>query len=108
MKPCPYCGYSNLDTATQCRKCDGPFDFDQRRATLYKRYLIGPIKAHEIRRKALTMLVIGLLIKVYWGGFGPWPTIDNPTLVGLRSWLEPLLLYGGASLYGLGWIANWI
>ena len=25
MKLCPYCGYSNYDHATQCRKCDGPF-----------------------------------------------------------------------------------
>lgn len=108
MKRCSYCGYSNLDTATQCRKCDGPFGVAPHLAAAKRSYRIGPVKGHEIRRKALSMIVIGLLIKVYWGGYGPWPIIDSPPLVGLRSWLEPLLLYGGVLLYGCGWLANWI
>ena len=54
------------------------------------------------------MVVLGLLIKVYWGGYGPWPTIDFPALVTFRKFAEPLLMYGGAVLYLLGWIANYI
>jgi hypothetical protein len=45
-------------------------------------------------------------MKVYWGGYGPWPTIDFPAAaVVLRTFLEPLLLYGGAALYLFGLIA---
>ena len=54
------------------------------------------------------MIVLGLLIKVYWGGYGPWPTIDFPVLVSLRAWLEPLLLYGGLGLYIMGLIGRFV
>ena len=54
------------------------------------------------------MIVLGLLIKVYWGGYGPWPTIDFPVLVNPRVLPGALLLFGGAALYVFGWIANFI
>ena len=53
------------------------------------------------------MIVLGLLIKVYWGGYGPWPTIDFPILVTIRTYAEPLLLYGGAALYIFGFIGGY-
>jgi len=49
-------------------------------------------------------VVLGLLVKVYWGGYGPWPVIDYPPLVQVRPWLEPLLLYGGGVGYLVGWV----
>jgi hypothetical protein len=107
MKNCPYCGYSNYDNATICRKCDNSFVVQP--GTLYhapaKTYWIGPVRSKAIRSRALSMIVLGLFIKVYWGGYGPWPTIDFPILVSLRTWLEPLLLFGGLALYCFGWIA---
>ena len=80
------------------------------RGTVYqgRTYWIGPRRAKCIRSRALSMIVLGLLIKVYWGGYGPWPTIDFPVLATLRAFLEPLLLYGGAALYLFGWIAAFI
>jgi hypothetical protein len=57
-----------------------------------------------LRDKGLSAIVLGLMIKVYWGGYGPWPVLDNPTLAQVRTWGEPLLLYGGAALYLLGWV----
>ena len=107
MKSCPYCGYSNYDQATECRKCQASF-VSQGRGTMAKQHLVGPLKAHAIRHKALSFLVLGLFIKVYWGGYGPWPVIDNPTLQELRTYLEPLFLYGGAAGYVVGWVLNWI
>jgi hypothetical protein len=62
------------------------------------------LKESAVRR----LVVLGLLIKVYWGGYGPWPTIDFPVLVTFRTFAEPLLLYGGAALYIFGWVANFI
>ena len=108
MKTCPYCNYSNYDNASVCRKCDNPFVMQQ--GTVYhgRTYWIGPERAKKLRSRALSLIVLGLLIKVYWGGYGPWPTIDFPVLVSIRVWLEPLLLYGGAALYVFGWIANFI
>jgi hypothetical protein len=105
MKNCPYCGYSNYDNASVCRKCDA--SFVEEGGTLYSggTRRIGAMRAKGIRSQALSMVVLGLLIKVYWGGYGPWPTIDFPVLVTLRMFLEPLLLYGGAALYVFGWIA---
>ncbi len=106
MKTCPYCGYSNYDQASSCRKCDGPFvvgtlaDHPEQRA-----HRINPRHAHWLRNHALSMVVIGLLMKVYWGGYGPWPTIDLPILATIRYYAEPLLILGGLSLYLLGWIA---
>jgi hypothetical protein len=106
MKLCPYCGYANNDNATQCRKCDGPF---VRRPATYlapKSYWVGPGKAREIRDKALAVVVLGLLVKVYWGGYGAWPVIDYPPLAQVRPWLEPLLLYGGGVGYLVGWVLS--
>lgn len=107
MKACPYCGNSNYDDATQCRKCDATFTTSST-ATLYRSHWVSADKAREIRSKALSFLVLGLLIKVYWGGYGPWAVIDNPTLLALRTYLEPLLIYGGVAGYVVGWILNWI
>ncbi len=104
MRQCPYCGHANLDTDTQCRKCDA--SLVGAGGTVYRgrRHWIRPETAYAVRSKGLAILVLGLLIKVYWGGYGPWPVMDNPTLANLRSWLEPLLLYGGAALYAMGWV----
>src|SRR5208337_4273549 len=108
MKKCPFCGYANYDTASICRKCDN--SFVQAAGTVYhgKSYWLGPEKSKKIRSRALSLIVLGLLIKVYWGGYGPWPTIDFPILVSIRVWLEPLLIYGGALLYIFGWIASFV
>jgi len=107
MKLCPYCGYSNYDQATECRKCQASL-ITRGPDRVHKAKTVGPVKAHDIRGKALSFVVLGLLIKVYWGGYGPWPVIDNPTLALLRIWLEPLFLYGGAVGYVTGWVLNWI
>ncbi len=108
MKECPYCNYSNNDNATVCRKCDNSFVTNA--GTVYRgpTYWIGPAKAKVIRGRALSLIVLGLLIKVYWGGYGPWPTIDFPIFVTLRTVLEPLLLCGGSALYVFGWVAAFI
>lgn len=108
MKNCPYCNFANYDQATICRKCEGSFVSVPGQRQADKSYRVGPIRAHDIRRKALSFLVLGLLIKVYWGGYGPWPVVDNPTLTGLRSLLEPLFIYGGVLMYLTGWVLNWI
>jgi hypothetical protein len=108
LKICPYCGYSNYDNATVCRKCDGSFVVDRRTVYQGRTYWLGPESAKVIRGRALSMIVLGLLVKVYWGGYGPWPIIDFPILVTLRAFLEPLLLYGGAVLYLFGLIALYI
>ena len=108
MKKCPYCGYANYDNASVCRKCEG--SFMQAGGTVYpgRNYWIGPQGAKVIRSRALSMIVLGLLVKVYWGGYGPWPIVDFPALVTLRAVLEPVLLYLGAVLYVFGWIAAYI
>jgi hypothetical protein len=105
MKNCPYCDYSNYDNATVCRKCDNSFVAERRTVYQGRTYWIAPVNAKVIRSRALSLIALGLLVKVYWGGYGPWPTIDFPILVTLRKFLEPLLLYGGALLYLFGWIA---
>ena len=107
MRPCPYCGYSNYDNAVECRCCQA--SFLEKDGTLYKApiYWVGPQKAREIRSKALSFIVLALLMKVYWGGYGPWPVIDPPFL-NIRIWLEPLFLYGGITGYLAGWVLNWI
>ena len=107
MRPCPYCGYSNYDNAVECRHCEA--SLLQSDGTLYRgpSYWMGPEKARNIRGKALSFLVLGLLMKVYWGGYGPWPVIDPPFL-NVRFWLEPLFIYGGATAYVIGWILRWI
>jgi hypothetical protein len=108
MKKCPFCGYTNYDTATACRKCDSAFVVES--ATIYRgrTHILGALRGRWIRSHALCMVVLGLLVKVYWGGYGPWPTIDSPSLVTLRGYLEPLLIYGGAAFYLFGWIAPFI
>ncbi len=105
---CPYCGQYNSDGATQCRKCDAPFGSSATAVYKAKAHLAGPEKAHSVRSRALLAVALGLLMKVYWGGFWPWPVFDNPTLAGVRGWLEPLLLFGGCALYVIGWLLNWI
>jgi hypothetical protein len=77
------------------------------RSTRAKPSRIAPYRARAMRSQALSMVVLGLLIKVYWGGYGPWPTIDFPTLVTIRIYAEPLLLYGGAALYLFGLIGDY-
>ena len=108
MKECPFCNYSNYDNATVCRKCDNPFVVV--RSTVYqtRTHRIAPERTKEIRSQALSMVVLGLLIKVYWGGYGPWPTIDFPILATFRTYAEPLLLYGGAVLYIFGLIGDYL
>jgi hypothetical protein len=107
MKLCPYCGYANSDNATQCRKCDGPFVIRRPAAPVIQTsYWIGPEKARVIRNKALAAVILGLMVKVYWGGYGPWPVIDYPPLAQMRPWLEPLLLYCGTVGYFAGWVLS--
>jgi hypothetical protein len=108
MKHCPYCNFSNYDQATECRKCQASFVLGSDGGTTARRQLVGPLRAHDIRRKALSFLVIGLLMKVYWGGYGPWPVVEIPILSNLRTILEPLFLYGGLAGYIVGWILNWV
>ena len=108
MKSCPYCGYSNYDAATVCRKCEGSFIATAPTVRRTEEHWIGPIRARQWRQRALSMLVIGLLMKVYWGGYGPWPVIDSPTLAALRTWLEPILLVGGVLLYIVGFAAQFV
>jgi ribosomal protein L40E len=109
MKLCPYCGRANPDQATECRKCEGPFQV--RRPSIIKPQKsswVSPEKARELRQKALSALVLGLMVKVYWGGYGPWPVIDYGPWAGIRSWLEPLLLYSGGAGYLLGWVLAFV
>ena len=108
MKSCPYCGYSNYDSAATCRNCDSSFAMAGHTVYTGPNYWLGPARAKVLRNRALSMIVLGLLIKVYWGGYGPWPTIDFPLLVTLRTYLEPVLLYGGVALYLFGWIAHFV
>ena len=58
MKTCPYCGYSNYDTASQCRKCDGSFVV--RSATVYqgRTHRISSARAKGIRSQALSLIVL--------------------------------------------------
>lgn len=106
MKNCPYCNYSNYDNATVCRKCEGSFVATGGTVYQSKTHRIASDRAKAIRSQALSMIVVGLLIKVYWGGYGPWPTVDFPILVTIRTYAEPLLLYGGAVLYIFGLIGD--
>ena len=106
MKQCPFCGVYNQDFAAECTKCSARLVVLP--AQLTNPHHFGPEKAREIRSKALSVLVLGLMIKVYWGGYGPWAVIDVPVLSDIRPWLEPLLLYGGALGYVVGWVLNWV
>ncbi len=102
MKQCPYCGYSNYGWATECRKCGASLVPQQ--GSVYKPLWVGPEKARALRSKAFVAIVLGLLIRVYFGGYGHWPVIANPTLASIRAWLEPILLYGGVALYLAGFV----
>jgi len=106
MTQCPICGHFNNEQDTHCRKCREPLP--SYTGTLYKPKWFGQEKARVLRDRALSLIVLGLLIKVYWGGYGPWPVIDSPTLAGIRTWAEPLLLYGGGVLYVAGWVLNYV
>ena len=106
MIQCGHCGIYSPDGVTECTKCGARLAIVLPR--LRESHRFGPAKAKEIRDKALIVVVLGLLIKVYWGGYGPWPVIDVPILAGIRLWLEPLLLYGGALGYVVGWVLNWV
>jgi hypothetical protein len=105
VKTCPYCGYANYDQATSCRKCDGPFVVADSDGENARRQHINPHKARWVRNHALALVAIGLLMKVYWGGYGPWPVIDLPILASIRVYAEPILILGGLAFYLLGWIA---
>jgi hypothetical protein len=106
MIQCGHCGIYNKDSATECSKCGARLARIPRPPTQTHR--VGPVKSKVIRDKALTAIVIGLLLKVYWGGYGPWPVIDIPVLSSIRPWLEPLLLYGGVVGYVVGWVLSWV
>jgi hypothetical protein len=69
---------------------------------------MGPERARAVRQKALVAVVLGLLVKVYWGGYGPWPVIDYAPLAQIRPWLEPLLLYAGVAGYLIGWVLRFV
>ncbi|MGH9357854.1 MAG: hypothetical protein ACRD1O_01605 [Terriglobia bacterium] len=107
MHRCPRCSFPVYGFAIECAKCHYPLTSG---GTLYapaREPLVGAIRAHEIRRKALAALALALLMKVYWGGYGPWPVVADPTLISLRDWLEPLLFNGGLIGYAAGWILRW-
>ena len=106
MKKCPFCGYSNYDYARACRKCDNSFLGEPGTVYQGRPHWIGSRRAKFIRSHALSMVALGLLIKVYWGGYGPWPVIDLPVLATIRLYAEPLLLFGGVGLYIIGLLAN--
>jgi hypothetical protein len=106
MKQCSYCGFSNSDDRSDCLKCGtslAPLP-----TLAIKTYRFGPDKARELRKKALGYFVLGLMVKVYWGGYGTWTPLDTALLMGLRQWFQPALLYGGAIAYVVGWILNWV
>jgi hypothetical protein len=106
MLSCPYCGCSNADRATECRKCLSPLVAQPVIVYQPRARRVGPDRAHVLRNRALSLVVLGLMVKVYWGGYGPWPVIDYEPWAALRPWLEPVLLYGGAGGYVLGWILS--
>ncbi len=106
MKSCAYCGYSNEDFVQTCVKCGTSLESLPK--IEIKTYRFGPAKAHDLRKKAIGCFVLGLMIKVYWGGYGTWTPYDTDFLMSLRTWIQPVLLYGGALTYAVGWVLNWI
>jgi len=106
MKRCAYCGYSNDDTATDCVKCGT--SLQSLTPIVVKTYRFGRDKAWTLRHKAIGYFILGLMIKIYWGGYGTWPVYDNDILMSVRPWAEPTLIYGGAAAYLLGWILHWV
>jgi len=106
MKQCAQCGRFNYDTATDCRECGAALPAPVQ--TVAKSHWMSPEDAKLLRSRALSFVVLGLLMNVYWGGHGPWTAVDNPTLLSLRTWLEPLFIYGGAVGYLAGWVLNFV
>ena len=106
MKYCAYCGYQNEDFVSSCIKCGT--SLERMPEVKIRTLRFGSYKAHELRKKALGYLVLGLMIKVYWGGYGTWTPYDTDLLASLRTWVQPALLYGGIITYIAGWILNWI
>jgi hypothetical protein len=106
MKHCAYCGFANPDERVDCLKCGT--SLVPRPAVEIKTLRFGPEKARELRRKALGYFVLGLMIKVYWGGYGTWTPYDTDLLMSFRHWIEPVLLYGSALVYLAGWPLAWI
>jgi hypothetical protein len=107
MNCCPYCRHPNDPTAIQCRECENFLVSPA--GAIYcpaKPLLVGAERAHRVRNKALAAIALGLLIQVYWGGYGPWPVL--PTLLSFREWLQPCLLYGGTAGYLVGCLLPWI
>lgn len=107
MHRCPRCSFPVYGFALECAKCHYPLT---QGGTLYapvRHPLVGAGKAHDIRKKALAALTLALLMKVYWGGHGPWPVVADPTLESLRHWFEPLLFSGGLIGYAAGWVLRW-
>lgn len=107
MERCPRCSFPIFGLALECSKCHFPLTQAGAIAAPARAPLIGAEKAKEIRRKALAAIVIGLLMRVYWGAHGPWPVPNDPTLLSLRNWLEPLFLTGGVIAYAAGWVLRW-
>ncbi len=100
MKPCPQCGLSNKDEATECWKCGQPF------VTLVpqKNYRFGPDRAQELRGRALRFVLLGAVMKFVWGGYMSWQVWDHPAFAAVRAWLVPLFIAGGLAVYALGWV----
>jgi hypothetical protein len=106
MKSCAYCGYSNEDSRDTCFKCGTSLVPLPKYEIKTSRF--GPERARELRKKALGYFVLGLMIKVYWGGYGTWTPYDTDLIASLRTWIQPALLYGGVITYITGWILKWI
>jgi hypothetical protein len=106
MKSCAFCGYANEDVVQSCVKCGTSLESLPKIEIRTLRF--GPYKAHDLRKKAIGFFVVGLMIKVYWGGYGTWEPYDTDLLMNVRTWIQPALLYGGAITYAVGWVLNWI
>lgn len=104
MRVCAFCGHPNPDSALECGKCRANIELP----ALRRKRQYGLLWAHTLRKNALLMIVFGLVVKVYGGAQGPLPLLNNPAFQNVRVWLEPVLLYGGAALYALGWVLNWV
>ncbi len=100
MKPCPSCGLSNKDEATECWKCGQQF----LTFVAQKRYRFGPDRARGLRGRALRFLMLGLALKLVWGGYVDWQIWDHPAFAAVRRWLVPLFIFGGLAVYLLGWV----
>ena len=107
MSRCPHCSFPYYGYALECAKCHFPLAQGGVLYAAARAPLVGEHKARDIRRKALAFVALALLMKVYWGGYGPWPVSADPTLLSLRHWLEPLFFNGGIVGYAAGWVLRW-